>query len=153
MTFGCGQEPPDQNLAMRYFGKSLVYNTIQSNDGRTVPFIEGAAGIGLLATEDAVFVAELELRIREKRGGIWEMTQEVHDEELKKKNASQSLLPSLTRQGLTLAVVQAQAQLQSGDPAVVAAPAPEKPKQSEQAPAATTDEIKVSRPTVGKLKR
>jgi biotin carboxyl carrier protein len=81
------------------------------------------------------------------------MTQEVHDEELKKKNASQSLLPSLTRQGLTLAVVQAQAQLQSGDPAAVAAPAPEKPKQAEQAPAATTDEIKVSRPTVGKLKR
>ena len=138
---------------MRYFGKSLVYNTIQAADGRTVPFIEGAAGIGLLATEDAVFIAELELRIREKRGGIWEMTQEVYDEELKKKNASQSLQPSLTRQGLTLAVVQAQAQLQSGDPAAAVAPASNKPKQADQTPAASPDEVKVSKPTVGKLKR
>jgi hypothetical protein len=138
---------------MRYFGKSLVYNTIQAADGRTIPFIEGAAGIGLLATEDAVFIAELELRIREKRGGIWEMTQEVYDEELKKKNASQSLQPSLTRQGLTLAVVQAQAQLQSGDPAAAAAPASDKPKQTDQTPSASPDEVKVSKPTVGKLKR
>ncbi len=138
---------------MRYFGKSLVYNTIQAADGRTVPFIEGAAGIGILATEDAVFIAELELRIREKRGGIWEMTQEIYDEELKKKNASQSLQPSLTRQGLTLAVVQAQAQLQSGDPAAAVAPASNKPKQADQTPAASPDEVKVSKPTVGKLKR
>lgn len=138
---------------MRYFGKSLVYNTIQAADGRTIPFIEGAAGIGLLATEDAVFIAELELRIREKRGGIWEMTQEVYDEELKKKNASQSLQPSLTRQGLTLAVVQAQAQLQSGDPAAAVAPASDKPKQADQTPSASPDEVKVSKPTVGKLKR
>jgi len=138
---------------MRYFGKSLVYNTIQAADGRTVPFIEGAAGIGILATEDAVFIAELELRIREKRGGIWEMTQEIYDEELKKKNASQSLQPSLTRQGLTLAVVQAQAQLQSGDPAAAVAPASNNPKQADQTPAASPDEVKVSKPTVGKLKR
>jgi hypothetical protein len=153
MTFSCGPQHPDQNLAMRYFGKSLVYNTIQAADGRTVPFIEGAAGIGLLVTEDAVFIAELELRIREKRGGIWEMTQEIYDEELKKKNASQSLQPSLTRQGLTLAVVQAQAQLQSGDPAAAAAPASEKPKQADQTPPTSPDEVKVSKPTVGKLKR
>jgi hypothetical protein len=153
MTFSCGHQHPDQNLAMRHFGKSLVYNTIQAADGRTVPFIEGAAGIGILATEDAVFIAELELRIREKRGGIWEMTQEIYDEELKKKNASQSLQPSLTRQGLTLAVVQAQAQLQSGDPAAAVAPASNKPKQADQTPAASPDEVKVSKPTVGKLKR
>jgi hypothetical protein len=153
MTFSCGSQHPDQNLAMRYFGKSLVYNTIQASDGRTVPFIEGAAGIGLLATEDAVFIAELELRIREKRGGIWEMTQEVYDEELKKKNASQSLQPSLTRQGLTLAAVQAQAQLQSGDPAAAVVPASDKPKQADQTPSTSPDEVKVSKPTVGKLKR
>jgi len=139
---------------MRYFGKSLVYNTIQSSDGRTIPFIEGAAGIGLLATDDAVFIIDLENRIREKRGGIWEMTKDQHDEELKKKNASPSLLPPLTRQGLTLASVQAQAQLQSVAPAAAVASAAEKASAPTPAtPPAAPDDTKISRPTVGKLKR
>ena len=139
---------------MRYFGKSLVYNTIQSSDGRTIPFIEGAAGIGILATEDSIFLADLETRIREKRGGIWEMTKDQHDEELKKKNASPSLLPPLTRQGLSLETVQAQARLQPAAPAVVAASAAEKVSTPTPAtPPAAPDDTKISRPTVGKLKR
>ena len=153
MTFGCDSQHHDQNLAMRYFGKSLVYNTIQSKDGRSIPFVEGAAGIGLLATEDPVFTAEMEIRIREKRGGIWEMTKESHDDELKKKSASQSLRPSLIRQGITAEVAQTRKQPKSGDPAAAAVPASEKPKQADQTPSASPDEVKVSKPTVGKLKR
>lgn len=141
---------------MRYFGKSLVYNTIQAADGRTIPFIEGAAGIGLLATEDPVFIAALDLRITEKRGGIWEMTQEKYDEELKKKSALPSLLQSPIRQGLTLAAVQAQAQLQQDAPAAAVVSAPEKTvTKSAQAPASpqVPDDSKISKPTVGKVKR
>lgn len=139
---------------MRYFVKSLVYNTIQSSDGRSIPFIEGAAGIGLLATEDAVFIADMEARIREKRGGVREMSKDMYDEELKKKNASRSLLPPLTRQGLTLGAVQAQAQPRPAAPAVVAASAAEKVSTPTPAtPPAAPDDTKISRPTVGKLKR
>jgi len=139
---------------MRYFGKSLVYNTIQSSDGRVIPFIEGAAGIGLLATEDAVFIADLETRIREKRGGVWEMTKEQHDDELKKKNASPSLLPPLTRRGLSLETVQAQARLQPVAPAAAVASVAEKVAASTPTtPPPAPNDAKISRPTVGKLKR
>lgn len=130
---------------MRYFGKSLVSNTIQA-DGRPIPFIPAAAGTGILATEDPAFIAALEVRIVERRGGIWEMTAEQYDEELKKKNDTKSLPPSLVTRGaiqggiLTLPT--------SKDPVAAEVVVETKPAQDE-----APTEVKSSRPTVGRVKR
>lgn len=87
---------------MRYFSKALVSNTI-SAAGKNIPFIEVAAGAGVIATEDQSFIEALDIRIRERRGGIYELTKEQYDEELKKKNDSPSLPPRSVRQGISLA--------------------------------------------------
>lgn len=71
---------------MRHFGKSVVYNTIQVA-GKTIPFIEVESGQGIIATEDPAIIDALETRVRERRGGIWIMTEEQYDEALKKNNA------------------------------------------------------------------
>lgn len=142
---------------MRYFGKSIVYNVIQVA-GKTVPFIEVEAGQGIIATEDPAIIEALDTRIRERRGGIWEMTQEQYDEALKKNNAltssRPSLLESVVRGGLSLAEVQRLASRSDAPAAPVAA---EVPKPVASAPVETTTpspvEANVSRPSVGKIKR
>lgn len=148
---------------MRYFGKSIVYNTIQVA-GKNVPFIESEAGQGILATDDPAIIESLETRIRERRGGIWEMTQEQYDEALKKNsvlNSKQpSLLESVLRGGLSLAEVQRLASRSDAPAAPVAAEAP-KPVVSAPVAAVTPAtqttpspvEATVSRPSVGKVKR
>lgn len=151
---------------MRYFGKSIVYNTIQVA-GKTVPFIEAEAGQGILATDDPAIIESLETRIRERRGGIWEMTQEQYDEALKKNsvlssntNSRQPLLESVTKGGISLAEAQALLSRSAAPAAPVAAEAP-KPVASAPVAAVTPAtqtahspaEATVSRPSVGKVKR
>lgn len=144
---------------MRYFGKSVVYNTIQVA-GKTVPFIEIEAGQGILATEDAAIIDALETRIRERRGGIWEMTQVEYDELLKKNNVQsstlQSRLDSVIRGGLSLAEAQRAAARQDAPAAPVAVETP-KPVVAEPVakPTETVSpaEPNVARPSVGKVKR
>lgn len=87
---------------MRYFSKALVSNTISAG-GQLIPFTEVAGGAGVIATEDKAIIDALELRIRERRGGIYELTEEQYNEELKKKNASPSLPPRSVRQGISVA--------------------------------------------------
>lgn len=142
---------------MRHFGKSIVYNLIQVA-GKTVPFIEVEAGQGIIATEDPAIIDALETRIRERRGGIWEMTAEQYDEALKKNSAltskRPSLLESVVRGGLSLAEVQ---RLASRSDAPAAPVAVEAPKPVAIAPVETIApspiEANVSRPSVGKIKR
>ena len=144
---------------MRYFGKALVSNTILVG-GRVIPFIEIAGGFGVVATEDQGFIDALELRIRERRGGISELTQEQYDEELKKKSALPSLPPSQSqRRGISLAEARAGLQPQSDVPAaeVVAeskpAPTTEPATAPAPSPAPVEGEPKISKPTLGKVKR
>lgn len=136
---------------MRYFSKALVSNTI-SAAGKTIPFIEVSGGAGVIATEDNAIIEALELRIRERRGGIVEITNEQYDEELKKKNASPSLPPRSTRQGISLADLSVQS---SNAPAVEAVseakPAKKIDPVSEQpAPPPVTA---TTRPSTAKIKR
>lgn len=145
---------------MRYFGKSVVYNTIQVA-GKTVPFIEIEAGQGIIATEDSAIIDALETRIRERRGGIWEMTKDEYDEFIKKNNVLNSTpqsqrLQSVIRGGISLAEAQrAGARLD----APVAPVAVEEPKPVVAEPVAkaaepvSTGEPTVARPSVGKVKR
>lgn len=146
---------------MRYFGKSVVYNTIQVA-GKTVEFIEVEAGQGIIATEDQAIIDALETRIRERRGGIWEMTQEQYDELLKKNNVpsstlqSQQRLHSVIRGGISLAEAQRAAHRQDAPAVPVAA---EVAKQVSVDPvvksteSVSTSESNVARPSVGKVKR
>lgn len=89
---------------MRHFGKSIIYNLIYVA-GEAVPFIEQEAGQGVIATDDSAIIDALETRIRERRGGIWEMTLDQYDEVLKKnsvvnsKPQSQRRLESVVRGG------------------------------------------------------
>lgn len=147
---------------MRYFGKSIVYNVIQVA-GKIVPFIEIDGGQGIIATEDPAIIEALDTRIRERRGGIWGMTQEQYDEALKKNNVptskpqSQQRLKSVVRGGLSLAEAQLAASRNAAPAAPVAADAP-KPVASAPVAPATTEapspvEANVSRPSVGKIKR
>lgn len=144
---------------MRYFGKSIVYNTIQVS-GKIVPFIEVEGGQGILATEDSAILDALDTRIRERRGGIWEMTQEQYDEALKKNNApnsnmqSQQRLESVTKGGISLAEAQALLN-RSAAPAAPASVAEPKPVASAPKTSATPSPVEsnVSRPSVGKVKR
>lgn len=146
---------------MRYFGKSVVYNTIQVA-GKTVPFIEIEAGQGILATEDPAIIDALETRIRERRGGIWEMTQEEYDEALKKNNVRSStlqspqLLDSVIRGGLSLAEAQRMA-VRLDAPAAPVAVEVLKPVAVEPvvkaAETVSSTRSNVTRPSVGKIKR
>ena len=144
---------------MRHFGKSIIYNLIYVN-GEAVPFIEQEAGQGVIATDDPAIIDALETRIRERRGGIWEMTLDQYDEVLKKnsvvnsKPQSQRRLESVVRGGMSLAEAQ---QMVSRHDAAVAPVAVEAkkpvPTVTAESNAPISAEVNVSRPTVGKVKR
>lgn len=87
---------------MRYFIKAMIANAISLPSGKTIPFEHITSGYGVVATDDPEAVAALEIRIKERRGGISELTEEAYNEELKKKNASAS--PLLPQQQLRASV-------------------------------------------------
>ena len=75
---------------MKYYYKAIAANTITIKQSRrTVPFTDAGGGAGILATEDAEFIAELESRIERRVGGVSTISKEKF-EELKKKVSSQS---------------------------------------------------------------
>lgn len=136
-----------------------MYNTIQVS-GKTVPFIEIEAGQGIIATDDAAFIESLDTRVRERRGGIWEMTQDQYDEALKKNNVpsstlqSRQLLDSVIRGGISMA--EAQRVAHQDAPAAPVAAEPKKPTAAVAAPIAnpiSPAEPNMARPSVGKVKR
>lgn len=144
---------------MRHFGKSIIYNLIYVA-GEAVPFIEHEAGQGVIATDDPAIIDALETRIRERRGGIWEMTLDQYDEVLKKnsgvnlKPQSQRRLESVVRGGMSLA--EAQQMVSRHDAAVAPAAVEAKksvPTVAVESTAPISAEVNVSRPTVGKVKR
>ena len=144
---------------MRHFGKSIIYNLIYVN-GEAVPFIEQEAGQGVIATDDPAIIDALETRIRERRGGIWEMTLDQYDEVLKKnsvvnsKPQSQRRLESVVRGGMSLAEAQLMVSRHDTVVAPVAAEAKKPvPTVAAESNAPISAEVNVSRPTVGKVKR
>lgn len=151
---------------MRYFGKALVSNTISVIDGRRIPFVEIGGGNGVIATDDAVFLSALETRIREKRGGVWEMSESDYSEALKKKTAQTSPQESQLRSGISPQELSKLSPRQS-DPAAEAPAASERPAVAQQPAAQPAQQPaqdrpqqaqkptphSTSRPTVGKLKR
>lgn len=84
---------------MRYFFKAIISNPIHLPSGRPIPFIHIGADEGIVETEDAAAIEALTERIRERRGGVAELTKERYDELLKKKSALQSQKPR-SRQGI-----------------------------------------------------
>lgn len=132
---------------MRYFFKAIISNPIHLPTGKAIPFIHIGADEGIVETEDTATIEALTERIRERRGGVAELTKDRYDELLKKKSALQSPKPR-SRQGIQSleAVPQEpiQAFIQPPSAPVVAAAAEPAPKISTQEP---------SRPTVGRMKR
>lgn len=129
---------------MRYYGKALITNAITVEDGRTIPFIHVGGGVGVIATEDPAFIAALDERIEQRRGGVYSLTKETYDEEVKKKTASPLRPLSQER-----AVISASALRRTPSAPVAAAQEPQpEPVQDDrpQPPAA-------SKPTVGKPKK
>ncbi len=130
---------------MRYFGKALITNAITVEDGRTIPFIHVGGGVGIIATEDPAFIAALDERIEQRRGGVYPLTKEDYDEEVKKKTASPSRPLSQMR-----AVISASALTRSPS-APAAEVVQEQPQES--APDDRPHPPAASKPTVGRPKR
>jgi hypothetical protein len=132
---------------MRYFFKSIISNPIHLPNGKAIQFIHIGADEGIIETEDTATTEALTERIRERRGGVAELTKERYDELLKKKSALPSARPR-SRQGIQSleAVPQEpiQAFIQPPSAPVVAVAAE---------PVAKISSSEPSRPTVGRLKK
>ena len=91
---------------MRYFFKSIISNPISvPPSGSVIPFMHIGGDDGIVATDNAAFIDALAERIRERRGGVAEISKERYDELVKKKTDS-PYLKSRQRQEVSLAAVQ-----------------------------------------------
>lgn len=134
---------------MRYFTKANIANTIYVN-GRELQFTEIEGGMGVITAEDQDVISALEQRIRERRGGITEVSAEQHAELLQKKSGS-SLPPTpQLRSGAESRPSSPQPPSQPSAPAVEGAAKPAVSVSADQVqPPATGD----TRPTTSKIKR
>lgn len=106
-------------MSTKYFYKGMVANSISLKNGKPIPFIALSNGDGIIATEDPETIDALEIRIKERRGGVGAITVEQFDkfkadDEERKKNATPSSKPS------------AGIRLSPADPRPTAKPTPEK---------------------------
>lgn len=91
--------PTLKRTTMRYFKKELVSNRLALPNGRQVGFepIQNT-DTGVLATEDAGLITELEKAIAARRGGVSEVKLAIFEELKKNPPAGRSQIRSLNAQ-------------------------------------------------------
>lgn len=71
---------------MRYFSKAIISNPIFTDAGKPIPFVHVGSDDGVIATDDNSIIESLASRVKTRRGGVSELTQEQYDEIIKKKS-------------------------------------------------------------------
>lgn len=77
---------------MKHFAKSQFRIPLRGPDGRTIPFTESAAGVGILETDDEKLIAFLTEKAKARKGGIREISSAAYTE-IKKKPLSTKSQP------------------------------------------------------------
>lgn len=80
-------------LVKKYFRKEIVSTPLFLKVGGKVPFVALGDDIGILETEDATLIGQLEVAIKRRMGGVVAITAEEF-EELKKNPPAPRLKPS-----------------------------------------------------------
>ncbi len=92
---------------MTVYRKNRPQNLVTLSTGKSIRF-EDVNGTGFLRTEDARIITEMELAMKEQRGGIYNSTQEEYDAALNKKKVSLPKRSSLLDERQTAGIVTAQ---------------------------------------------
>lgn len=125
-----GSRPPafslsiDNTMDTKHYYKGHVRNGVSDAKGRAIKFVEFSNGDGVIETSDPDVIAPLELRDRERRGGVRAISKEAFDKFVqedadRKKNATPSPKPS---GGVRLAQTDLPPVKAAGEKAVPAAP-------------------------------
>lgn len=80
-------------LVKKYFRKEIVSTPLYLKGGGRVPFVALGDDVGILETDDAALIGQLEVAIKRRMGGVVAITAEEF-EELKKNPPARRLKPS-----------------------------------------------------------
>lgn len=133
---------------MRYFHKAMISNPAFTQSGERIMFEHVGGDDGIIATDSQNVIDSLLERIRLRKGGVSELTEEKYKELQKKKSASPLPQRQRSRQGVVPLAVLPQDPMQS----MFQPPAAPVAVESVKAPVPASPS-EPSRPQVGRLKK